>query len=1086
MMFCANCGKPLEEGDVFCTNCGTRVSAGIELAPQGAAAAGPASVEVSSAPAASAQTEVGNVGDASVLSQDEAVVSGSAPVAPPSGTSEAEAAGVAGVAVAPVPPQSAEAKPLKNRRPFVIAGLAALLVIAAALLVVFAVKPFSGLSPGGETAEDVPIEEAPREYAAAESFFADKLALLAKYDEDGDYSAYFGLADSLENSIMQVLESETDDENVYAAEIVALSQEYLEKLDNSNTETGSAVLSALNEAGEYAAMARFFSSAMMGEDNRDETVDMMFYAFAETGDFARAERVVRELLNPFTDEALAKTLEYQEILAKDYPDWEASWEKLAGAEYDRAMTFENGMAKVANNIGSDENKIYKWGVINAEGDEVVSVRYDTIGGFLEGRAAVQSAGLWGFIDESGEVVIDLQYEDLKDVQDPVLYAYAVRDPEKVLRGFYEGFAPVKKNGKWGYIDTDGNSLGPGFVYQDIWYFSEGYATVETDNKYGLLDSAGRYIIEPNTYGYDGINYDVVRPIYEGLAGVNWDGRKSRGVINREGRLVVWFNPESIDLVQDYREGLASVRHHINGVPKWGFIDRYGEIAIPIQYDSVSVFTDGAARVSSGGKFGLIDGNGNVVLPLAYDEIGDFCDDIAYVRKGNKIGFVRRNGEILSEPLYESVTNFSEGLAGVCFRGKWGVIDSKGNTAVPPVFEGMKSYSGGVAPTKMNGKWGYADAGGYFVVPPQFKKANVFSEGFAAVSDGDKYYYIALKEVSNNLDGEVVDEYGDPVKNAAVRVYLADDLRMRDALFSTATGDGGNFKIVLPEGLFKIVVSNDDCVDGVSYEEIGAETNGYAAQIIMVQSSRSAQTGRVKINVGDALTGTGVGAAKVRFRQGFNNMTGARVRAEDGETLQAATDRDGNFTVNLPYGLYTAEVSNSGYTTAYINFFVGEGNASRKIMSRAMTESLPPGETRITLEWGEYPWDLDSHLMGPVFGEYGLFHVYYPVKGMRIEDSMLDKDDTEGYGFETTTIYRQHDGVYRYSVFDYTNQDNYYSDEMSHSGARVSVYRGDTCVAVFDIPAGKHGNLWEVFRLEGDKITPLNNVTAHHDLSFYVY
>jgi uncharacterized protein YfaP (DUF2135 family) len=211
-----------------------------------------------------------------------------------------------------------------------------------------------------------------------------------------------------------------------------------------------------------------------------------------------------------------------------------------------------------------------------------------------------------------------------------------------------------------------------------------------------------------------------------------------------------------------------------------------------------------------------------------------------------------------------------------------------------------------------------------------------------------------------------------------------------------------------------------------------------------------------------------------------------VRTADGETETARTDRNGNFAANLPYGLYTAEVTNEGYTTIYINFPVGGENAGRRIMSKAMTESLPTGETRITLEWGEYPQDLDSHLMGPVSDEYGLFHVYYPVKSERIEDSMLDKDDVEGYGFETTTIYRQHDGVYRYSVFDYSNQGDYYSSEMSHSGARVSVYRGNACIAVFDIPAGKSGNLWEVFQIEGDKITPINNVTAHHDVSFYVY
>jgi uncharacterized protein YfaP (DUF2135 family) len=986
----------------------------------------------------------------------------------------------------------AKAKPRKRRWPFVAGG--AVLILAAALFAVFVLNPFGidldidwPAAPSEDEAVSAPSENMPGEQAEAERFLAEKLSLLEEHKANEAFSEYFDVADEMEKSILQVLESETGDE-AYPAEIIALSEEYLEKLDASTEENGRDVLSALYEEEAYDAMVRFYSSTMIREDNRDDMVDMMFRAFAETGDFVRAERVVRELLYPFTDEALAKTLEYQELLTEEYAEREPSWNELAGAAYDRVMPFENGMAKVANNVGTAENKQYKWGIVDSDGKEVVSPIYDTIGGFLEGRAAVQNAGMWGFIDESGALVIDMQYEDLKDVQDPVLYAYAVRDPERVLRGFYEGFAPVKKNGKWGYIDPSGNALGQGFVYQDVWYFSEGCATVETDGKYGLLDNTGRYIIEPDTYGQDGINFDVVRPLYEGLAGVNWNGRKDRGVINREGNLVAWFDPQSIDLVQDYREGLASVRNHVNGTPKWGFIDRNGEIAIPVQYDSVSVFIDGVSRVSNNGKIGLINGNGDVILPIAYDEIGEFHDDIAYVRKDNKIGFVRRNGELLRDPIYDSVSNFSDGLACVCFRGKWGAIDSNGNTVLTPAFEGMKAYSGGVAPAKMNGKWGYVDASGYFVIPPQFEKANSFSEGFAAVSEGDKYVFIALKEVSNNLDGEVVDELGNPVEVASVKVYTPDDLRMRDALFSTMTSGDGTFKIVMPEGEFKIVVSKEDCLDGVSYEEIGKEAKSYAARIILIEDPGRARTSEAEINVGDALTGRGVDSARVSFRRGFNNKTGARVRSESGETIETATDSDGNFTAVLPYGLYTAEVISEGYTTIYINFPVGKESetAGRRIMSRAMTEALPPGETRITLEWGEHPQDLDAHLIGPVSGSYGSFHIYYPVKGSRIEDSMLDKDDVEGNGFETTTIYTMHDGVYRFSVFDFTNQDDYYSSAMSHSGARVSVYRGDECVAVFDIPANKQGNLWEVFQIEGNTIQPINNVTAHHDVSFYTY
>jgi uncharacterized protein YfaP (DUF2135 family) len=1041
-MYCIKCGKEIKEGAAFCIYCGAKA-----VAPDSAPEAGSPAEDVFPAAAG---------------------VSATADVLPPA--EDAFPAQEAPSRTDTAPPQSGAKKKAR-----LIPILAALVAVCALAAVGFLLDPFDLFGP----------KDIPREYAAAEAYLNEQLALLDEYAAAGDHARYFDAADSLDLGILRVIESENSGDP-YPAGVVQLARDSLELLDASKWKNGHPVLAYLNEKPDYAAMARFYSSGMIDDGNRADMVDMMFRAFAEEGDFARARRVVRELLNPFTRETLTKSLAYQLTLSEEYGDTEAAWGRLGEGEYDRALAFENGMAKVARNVGSEENKIYEWGLIDADGGETVSPRYDVIGGFLEGRAAVKKAGLWGFIDESGNVAIDIQYEDLKDVQDPVLYAYAVRDPENVLRGFYGGFAPVKKNGAWGYIDANGNPLGGGFVYQDLWYFSEGYATVEIDRKYGLINSNGHYVIEPNVAGSDGINYDVVRPIYEGLAGANWNGRTSRGVVNKDGRLVIWFDPEQIDLVQDYREGLASVRRHIDGIPKWGFIDRSGNIVIPIQYDSVSVFIDGVSRVSNGGKLGLIDESGRTLLPIAYDEIGEFSDDIAYVRQNDRIGFVRRGGEILREPIYETVTNFSDGLACVRTGGLWGVIDAAGNTVLEPTFENMKAYSNGVAPAMMNGKWGYVDSVGYFVAPPRFDRANEFSEGRAAVSEGGKYFYIFLKDISQNLDGEVRDEEGALVSEATVKVYAQDDARMTDALYSTRTDAQGMFKVVLPKGAYSLVVSKDGYLRSASYEEIGEQGENYAAQIVMIRDDGDAAEPReVTINVGNALTGEGVGSASVRFRKGYNNRDGAQIRNADGSILQTSTDGGGDFRAALPRGIYTAEVSNEGFATIYINFPVGMTGGG-PVVSKAMTEVLPAGETRITLEWGANPQDLDAHLAGPVSGDYEAFHIYYPVKGQRIEDAMLDKDDTEGNGFETTTIYRQHDGVYKYSVFDFSNGLDYSSGAMSRSGARVSVYRGGARVAVFDIPANRKGNLWEVFQLDGDRITPINNVTAHHDVSYYVY
>ena len=62
---------------------------------------------------------------------------------------------------------------------------------------------------------------------------------------------------------------------------------------------------------------------------------------------------------------------------------------------------------------------------------VIPFKYDEADFFSEGFAGVKLNGKWGFVDKSGKVVVPIKYED--------------------GRSFSEGLAAVKLNGKWGFI-----------------------------------------------------------------------------------------------------------------------------------------------------------------------------------------------------------------------------------------------------------------------------------------------------------------------------------------------------------------------------------------------------------------------------------------------------------------------------------------------------------------------------------------------------------------------------------------------------------------------------------------------------------
>jgi hypothetical protein len=197
-----------------------------------------------------------------------------------------------------------------------------------------------------------------------------------------------------------------------------------------------------------------------------------------------------------------------------------------------------------------------------------------------------------------------------------------------------------------------------------------------------------------------------------------------------------------------------------------------------------------------------------------------------------------------------------------------------------------------------------------------------------------------------------------------------------------------------------------------------------------------------------------------------------------------TNNEGKFTLNLPAGLYTGEVSKDGFITTTFNT-LSIGGRTIDNQNAAITPILDDSEIRIVLKWGETPSDLDSHLTGPTIGE-NRFHVYFNAKQYYENDQLmaeLDVDYRTSYGPETITIKNQKDGVYRYYIHDYSNRYNTDSYELSRSGLQVEVYRGSYLVKTFYVPSDVPGNVWTVFELRGNEIIPINTITYSDSYAF---
>ena len=183
-----------------------------------------------------------------------------------------------------------------------------------------------------------------------------------------------------------------------------------------------------------------------------------------------------------------------------------------------------------------------------------------------------------------------------------------------------------------------------------------------------------------------------------------------------------------------------------------------------------------------------------------------------------------------------------------------------------------------------------------------------------------------------------------------------------------------------------------------------------------------------------------------------------------------TNAQGKFFYSLDSGTYHYSAQLDGYIPAEGDITVRIGKNDLTVpMSRVMSYN----EYRVVLTWGEYPYDLDSHLNGAAKSG-SVYHVAYYHLRADGGDALLEWDDTTSYGPETIHFIAYAGESYVYSIHDYTNRGSSISNWMGNSGAKVTVYRGNAEIGSFNVPAGE-GTVWHVFRVDDNELTPINTV-----------
>ena len=198
--------------------------------------------------------------------------------------------------------------------------------------------------------------------------------------------------------------------------------------------------------------------------------------------------------------------------------------KRAGSIY--AINSYNNRIAVAQGDISDfgnfsDNRIpllFEDGWYRATGEfETGTSMFEEIGMYSGGYAAAKVNGRWGVIDLSNEWLVPAEYDEI--IQDELGRCFAqgavfarlgdsvyLITEGSITGSAYEdahpfsdeGYAAVKKSGKWGFIDTKGVEVIQ-FIYDDALSFGQHLAAVKIGELWGYISIYGYVVIDAVFY-----------------------------------------------------------------------------------------------------------------------------------------------------------------------------------------------------------------------------------------------------------------------------------------------------------------------------------------------------------------------------------------------------------------------------------------------------------------------------------------------------------------------------------------------------------------------------------------------------------
>ena len=315
-------------------------------------------------------------------------------------------------------------------------------------------------------------------------------------------------------------------------------------------------------------------------------------------------------------------------------------------------------------------------VYNGNLQLVLKGGYNSIELGCEGQFIVKKDGKYGVVSEKGAVILPLKYSNINSNKN----GYTVKLNQEAGLFNSEGKEIIPISYHWVYTDkiddnipivAELNDNNAGYIntknewvipptYQYAFAFQQGVARVKKGRNYMYINLKGEPVIQ------DFDNYVIQNYVIEPS-----DNTYIVGVRKECKYMVYNLNGNLLDTYDGFINNWSG--NAIFGVKKggkWGYIDGYGKVIVPFEYEEVNNFSEGLASVRKDGKWGYINPKNEIVIPIEFTnkEVGSFKNGGAEYYTDRGAGLINLKGEIIAEPKYDSIEYVNGNIAIVSFNG----------------------------------------------------------------------------------------------------------------------------------------------------------------------------------------------------------------------------------------------------------------------------------------------------------------------------------------------------------------------------------------------------------------------------------